>query len=109
MSNKLIYLFNSGDGNTSQYELETTRNKINDSTIKMKYYKNDFGWTDKARGKKCATLHDHGNGINITFGDKNISLEYDEIVEMEMLLKFLNEDSGIPLFKHSFQKLKEVE
>jgi hypothetical protein len=107
--NKLIYLFNGGDGNTSQYELETTRNKMNDSTISMKFYKNDLGWTNKVRGKKCATLHDHGNGINVTIGDKTISLEYDELVELEMLLKFLNEDSSIPLFTHTVQKLKEID
>jgi hypothetical protein len=105
---KLIYLFNAGDGNTTQYELETTRNTINDSTINMKFYKNDLGWTDKVRGKYCAKLHDHDNGINITIGEKNISLEYDELVELEMLLKFLNEDSGIPLFTHTVQKFKEV-
>lgn len=107
--NKLIYLFNSGDGNTSQYQLETIHDELNDSTIQMSLYKNDLGWSEKVRGRECARLHDHGNGIDITIGDKKISLEYDELIEVEILLKFLNEDSGIPLFKHTFQKLKEVE
>ena len=106
--NKLIYIVESGDGNSSMYKLETLKSNINDSRIKMSFYGDT--WSEHVRGKEIVKLKDHGNGVNISFkkGTK-LKLDYDEIEELEALLKFYNEDSGCNQFISRTIKLKEIE
>jgi len=106
--NKIIYITDTGDGYTSMYKLETLKNEINDSRIKMSFYGDT--WSEHVRGKEIVKLKDHGNGVNINFkNDTKIKLDYAEVEVLEALLKFYNEDSGCNQFISTTTKLKEIE
>ena len=111
MSNKTIYLYNSGDGTVSSHELKVTKDELDDRRIKLKFDKNDQQWTELVRGKTAGTLKDHGNGITIKLRDKKkpIELDYSQMVDVQLLLKYYLEDSGLTSFKQTIRKLKEVE
>lgn len=104
----MIYIINNGDGSSSMYKLETTRNEINDSRIKMSFF--GTGWTTMVREKEAVKLKDHGNGVKIKFrSGTKLDLDYSEVEELATLLKFYNEDSECNQFSSKITKLKEIE
>ena len=106
--NKLIYIVDGGDGYSSVYKLETLKSNINDSRIKMSFYGDT--WSEHVRGKKIVELKDHGNGVHIKFkSGTKLKLDYDEVTELEAILKFYNEDSECNQFISKTTKFKEVE
>lgn len=103
----MIYIINNGDAYSSMYKLETTRNTINDSRIKMSFFGDT--WSEHVRGTEVASLKDHGNGINIKLsGGTKIKLDYAEAEEVAAILKFYNEDSGCTQLISKTLKLKEI-
>ena len=109
MKNPMIFINDSGDGQSpSMYKLETTRNEMNDSKIKMSFYGNDLNWSDNFRGKTAAKLEDHGNGIKIRIKGGTIALGYDEVIEVLSLLRYYTEDSDVQQFSNHLVKLKEA-
>ena len=104
----MIYIERSGDGNSSMYELDADIRGLDESTITLKFFEGDQGWTSLVRGKVAATMKDDGNGVTFKFRDKKkkIKLDYSELQEMLMLIKYNNEDSGKYGFDHTIQKLK---
>lgn len=111
--NRLIYLVDPGDGEKIQYDLNTLSTEINDGRVEMKYHADDMSWTDAVRGTVAATLHDHGNGIRISFDNnpKNVlQFDYSEIEQLRALLQYYEEDSGCRgQFRTKIQKLRPIE
>jgi hypothetical protein len=104
----LIYIEESDITDTSSmYEFVESGDEII-----MKFYENDSQWAEHVRGKKAVTMKDTGDGVNIKFRNSKskIELDYSQLVELMMLLKFHNEDSDLQSrYTHSFTKLLKVE
>lgn len=111
MSNKMIYINKCGGDNSNMYELDANIISLDKSTITLKFFEGDEGWTSLVRGKVAATMKDDGNGVTFKFRDKKkkVRLDYSELQEMLMLIKYNNEDSGKYGFDHSITKLKPCE
>ena len=106
MSKPMIFINDSGDGQCpSIYKLKTTKNEMNESAIKMTFYKNDYSWSDNVRGAVAAKLEDNGNGIKIRINSGTIALGYDEVIEVLSLLRYYTEDSDITQFKNNLIKV----
>ncbi len=58
---------------------------IKKTDVQLNYSKEE-GWSDKIKGKKIGTLKDDGNAVKIDIGNLKVDLEYDELVELYVLL-----------------------
>jgi len=112
---KRKYVIDHNDGETSSYEMEVTANQLNNHKIKMFFDKDSASWTDLVRGKICAELKDHGNGVKIKFPshhnkkDHKISVDYSEILELYLLLDFYFKGSDILNIVPNIKKYIEVD
>ena len=87
----------------SLYDLATVEDKII-----MSYSKYDSAWTPGFSGETAVTLKDTEEGVVISFNDmkKKIKLDYSQVLMLQMLLKYYNEDSPLQgRYTHSFAKL----
>lgn len=74
---KEIYVINDND----LYYRATTDKR----NIQLNYSKEE-GWSEKIKGKEIGTLEDDGNGVKIDIGNTKLQLDYDELVELYVLL-----------------------
>ena len=111
-SKNTIYVNNCGDGDSCQmYEMSTN----NIDKVKMQYYKRSSYWSNNVRGKTTATLVDNSNNITINLkknlpNKKNLSpitLDYDEVIELLLILRYYTEDSNITTFNNELMKFEE--
>lgn len=59
--------------------------------LNLYFSKKDIGWAQKVRGKTAASLEVTGNGVFVKFrNNKSINLDYEELYELEVLLKEYN-------------------
>lgn len=64
--------------------------KIDGDKIKLRYSKSAI-WNSNFRGVKIGSLKDTGNNIKIKINNKKIKLDYDEFVELLILMKLKEE------------------
>jgi len=73
---------------------------IEDDTISLRYSKSDI-WTEHTKGTDIGKLKDTGNNIKININGKKIKLDYDEFVELLILMNLKQERD-----KEEFKKQK---
>lgn len=106
--NKTSYKESYPNGEKCFYEAETTRfNTHNDIEIELRYHPDDHEWM--VPGMVALTLTDNGNGYVFKFDDgREIDISYSEAIEMMMILKYLNEDSGTVTLTPTFTKVDQI-
>jgi len=69
--------------------------EISDNKIKLRYSDSDI-WTSHTKGTDIGVLKDTGNNIKVSIGEKKISLDYDEFVELAILIDLkMKKDSNL--------------
>lgn len=80
------------DGEHSRYVLKVD----NYDEIIMTSDPSDTNWAPKARGTEIMRLQDTGNDVKIILNENvDIHLDYNQTIEILMLLKYYYEHSGI--------------
>lgn len=80
------------DGITSSHEYDIVIEKVDNLTITSLVRSNDLTWNDSVKGEVVLKFIDDGDGISIRFPKKGNYFDYAQIVELHILLSFLNKN-----------------
>lgn len=107
MKKSLIYQTDGGDGLIVNYKFKSVEEYVGGVVNMYTYPSPNLNpeWTNKL----VMGLHDDGDKITVYIGDRAVELDYCQIDELRLLLKYYWEDSGITPNQHSEIKFQEVE
>ena len=97
MSDKVYY--HVGNDGPSIFEVETSKKKIEDLRLVLRWSEVDNSWTPPYRGKTAVRLEDNGNGAILTIHETEntkervLNLGYDEIYMLISILDYYRKNT----------------
>ena len=89
---KQVYVSNNvGDPLEHDYDLEY----IQDKTLCL--YSNNSEWTEHLHGQKAGSIKDVGHGVVIKIGEQKMTLDYEDMLVLKILL--LSEINDVDYFE----------